>query len=46
MVEYERFGEKKMEKGGRMNEDIGWPAILSHSEDGGHPFSAPLLRKC
>ena len=25
MVEYERFGGKKMEKGGRMNEDIGWP---------------------
>ena len=26
MVEYERFGGKKMEKGGRMNEDIGWPS--------------------
>lgn len=25
MVEYERLGGKKMEKGGRMNEDIGWP---------------------
>jgi hypothetical protein len=25
MVEYERFGGKKMEKGGRMSEDIGWP---------------------
>jgi hypothetical protein len=23
VVEYERFGGKKMEKGGRMNEDIG-----------------------
>jgi hypothetical protein len=23
MVEYERFGRKKTEKGGRMNEDIG-----------------------
>jgi len=25
MVKYERLGEKKMEKGRRMNEDIGWP---------------------
>jgi len=25
IVEYERFGGKKMEKGGRMSEDIGWP---------------------
>jgi len=23
MVKYKRFGRKKMEKGGRMNEDIG-----------------------
>jgi hypothetical protein len=26
MVECKRFGGKKMEKGGRMNEDIGWPS--------------------
>jgi hypothetical protein len=26
MAKYERFGGKKMEKGGRMNEDIGWPS--------------------
>jgi hypothetical protein len=27
MVEYKRFGGEKikMEEGGRMNEDIGWP---------------------
>jgi len=25
MVEYERLRGKKMEKGGRINEDIGWP---------------------
>jgi hypothetical protein len=25
VVEYERFGGKKMEKGGRIDEDIGWP---------------------
>jgi hypothetical protein len=25
MVEYERLGGKKVEKGGRTNEDIGWP---------------------
>jgi hypothetical protein len=25
MVKYERLGGKKMEKGGRTNEDIGWP---------------------
>jgi len=25
MVEFERLGGEKMEKGGRMNEDIGWP---------------------
>jgi len=25
MVEFERFGGKKMEKRGRINEDIGWP---------------------
>jgi hypothetical protein len=25
VVEYERFGGKKIEKGGRMDKDIGWP---------------------
>jgi len=25
VIEYERLGGEKMEKGGRMNEDIGWP---------------------
>jgi hypothetical protein len=25
IVEYERFRGKKMEKGGRISEDIGWP---------------------
>jgi hypothetical protein len=25
MVEYKRFRGKKIEKGGRMSEDIGWP---------------------
>jgi hypothetical protein len=25
MVEYKRLGGKKVEKGGRTNEDIGWP---------------------
>jgi hypothetical protein len=25
VVEYERFGGKKMEKGGRIDEEIGWP---------------------
>ena len=48
VVEYERFGGKKMEKGGREEgktnkyEDY-------HPEsrgDGGQPFSAPFLRKC
>jgi hypothetical protein len=44
MVEYERFRRKKIEEGGRMNEDIDrMTAILSHPGDGGQPFSAPLF---
>jgi hypothetical protein len=43
MVEYERFGRKKMEEreGGRMNEDIGWPPSWWAAV-----FCSPLLRKC
>ena len=49
MVEYERFGGKRMEKGGR---EAGWTNKYegSHLEsrgdgDGGEPFSAPLHPK-
>ena len=44
MVEYERFGRKKMEEGGREDERrYRMTAILSHPGDGGQPFSAPLF---
>jgi hypothetical protein len=48
MVEYERFGRKKTEKGGRMNEDIGWPpSWVTQGMVGSHfllPFSENVER--
>jgi len=47
MVEYERFREKKVEKGGREERRINMEDCHPESQgDGGQPFSASLLRKC
>ena len=40
VVEYERFGGKKVERGEKMDEEIGYRHLES-PKGGGRPFSAP-----
>jgi len=42
MVEYERLGGKKMKKGGRMSEDIGWPPSWVTQRMVGSHFLLPV----
>jgi hypothetical protein len=46
IVEYKKFGGKKIEKGGKEGRQINMEDCHPESRgDGRQPFSAPLLRK-